>query len=99
MKVLLWLKEKEGGVEKGREGWEREGKRRKARGDLTISFGKSLNLTPSQGAQRIPGGGRQVRLVRRALECPLTLIDSSAQTAFPKLVCSTFCGNYEGVTK
>lgn len=86
-------------MEKGREGWEREGKRRKARGDLTISLGKSLNLTPSQGAQRIPGGGRQVRLVRTALECPLTLIDSSAQTAFPKLVCSTFCGNYECVTK
>lgn len=97
MKVLLWLKGKRGRGEKGKR---RLGKgREKRRGDLTISLGKSLNMTPSQGDQRIPGGGRQVRLVRRALECPLTLIDSSAQTAFPKLVCSTFCGNYEGVTK
>ena len=86
-------------MKRGREGWEKEGNRGKARGDLTIGLGKSLNMTPSQGGQRIPGGGSQVRLVRRALQCPLTLTDSSAQTAFPKLVCSTVCGDYEGVSK
>ena len=33
-------------MKRGREGWEKEGKRGKAR-DLTIGLGKSCNMTPS----------------------------------------------------